>query len=148
MRVGQEIQAVPRAPDLIRLDVVAGILEDPDGRVLITERVDDGPFHGLWEFPGGKIRRGESPSGALVRELGEEIGVEPLDSTHFLSLRHDYADRSVAIDFFLVARWRNEPQGLEGQALNWVNIAALDAAILLPANKPVVDALQSRLANV
>lgn len=136
-----------RPPELIRLDVVAGILEDTDGRVLITERVDDGPFHGLWEFPGGKIRHGESPSGALCRELTEEIGVEPIESEHFISLQYDYPDRSVAIDFYLVARWRNEPRGLEGQALNWVDIADLDVAILLPANKPVVDALQSRLAD-
>ncbi len=131
----------------MRLEVVAGILEDAHGRVLITERVDDGPFHGLWEFPGGKIRHGETLSGALVRELTEEIGVEPLESTHFLALQHDYADRSVVIDFFLVERWRNEPQGLEGQALTWVAVADLDSDILLPANKPVVDALQSRLAN-
>lgn len=130
-----------------RLDVVAGILEDPDGRVLITERVDDGPFHGLWEFPGGKIRKGESPSGALLRELGEEIGVEPVESTHFLSLSHDYPDRSVSIDFYLVERWHNEPQGLEGQALSWVAVAELDTATLLPANKAVVDALRSRQAS-
>ena len=131
----------------MRLDVVAGILEDADGRVLITERVDDGPFHGLWEFPGGKIRDGESPTGALKRELVEEIGVEPLASTHFLSLQHDYTDRSVAIDFYLVERWQNEPQGLEGQALTWVGVDELDADILLPANRRVVEALQSRLAN-
>lgn len=136
-----------RPPELTRLDVVAGILEDTAGRVLITERVDDGPFHGLWEFPGGKIRRGESASGALGRELGEEIGVEPLESTHFISLQHDYPDRSVSIDFYLVARWRHEPQGLEGQALNWVAVADLDTTILLPANKPVVEALQLRLEN-
>ena len=136
-----------RPPELTRLDVVAGILEDTAGRVLITERVDDGPFHGLWEFPGGKIRQGESPSGALVRELGEEIGVEPLESTHFISLRHDYPDRSVSIDFYLVARWQHEPQGLEGQALNWVAVPDLDTTILLPANKPVVEALQLRLEN-
>ena len=130
-----------------RLDVVAGILEDASGRVLITERVDDGPFHGLWEFPGGKIRAGESSAGALVRELGEEIGVTPIKSTHFLWLRHDYPDRSVSIDFYLVARWQNEPQGLEGQALSWVDVADLDTATLLPANEPVVAALRSRLGN-
>lgn len=131
----------------MRLDVVAGILEDSAGRVLITERVDDGPFHGLWEFPGGKIRNGESPTGALVRELAEEIGVKPIDSTHFISLRHDYPDRSVSIDFYLVARWQNDPQGLEGQALSWVDVADLDTMALLPANKPVVAALRSRLGN-
>ena len=128
-----------------RLDVVAGILEDSAGRVLITERVDDGPYHGMWEFPGGKIRRGESKSGALFRELSEEIGVCPLESRHFLSQQFDYPDRSVSIDFYLVERWQHDPRGLEGQAMNWVDVAELDATILLPANKAVVDALRSRV---
>ncbi len=65
-----------RQIDLNRLEVVAGILRDASGRVLITERIDDGPFHGLWEFPGGKIGVEETREAALARELSEEIGVQ------------------------------------------------------------------------
>ena len=61
-----------------RLRVAAGVLRDPSGRVLITERVGGGPFQGMWEFPGGKIGDGESPEQALARELSEELGVEPV----------------------------------------------------------------------
>jgi 8-oxo-dGTP diphosphatase len=109
---------------------------------LITERVDDGPFHGLWEFPGGKIGAEETPEAALARELGEEIGVQPLVSEHFMSLQHDYPDRLVSIDFFLVTDWKNEPTGLEGQELKWVSADALDAENLLPADLPVVEGLK------
>jgi len=141
--LGQEIQAVPRQADVTRLIVVAGILRDESGRVLITERVDDGPFHGLWEFPGGKLGSDESKEAALVRELIEEIGVRPLVSEHFLSLQHDYPDRHVSIDFFLVTSWQNEPTGLEGQRLRWVKTEDLDGAQLLPADVPVVEVLKS-----
>ncbi len=146
LRVGQKIQAVPRQAGLIRLDVVAGILRDASGRVLITERVDDGPFHGLWEFPGGKIAPGEAPEAALLRELEEEVGVQPLASELFMRLEHDYPDQHVAIRFYLVTGWRNEPAGLEGQQLKWVAVTDLADADLLPADKPVIAALQEREA--
>ncbi len=131
-----------RQVKLKRLEVVAGILRDASGRVLITERIDDGPFHGLWEFPGGKIGVEETREAALARELSEEIGVQPLVSEHFMSLQHEYPDRHVSIDFFLVTDWQNEPSGLEGQELRWVKTENLDAEQLLPADLPVVTALQ------
>ena len=57
-------------------DVAAGILCDSKGRILIAERLGGGPFHGLWEFPGGKIVAGETAPQALSRELAEELGIE------------------------------------------------------------------------
>src|SRR5210317_1521802 len=117
-----------------RLRVAAGVLRDPSGRVLITERVGGGPFQGMWEFPGGKIGDGESPEQALARELSEELGVEPVAVQYFMHLEHDYPDRSVSIHFFLVDGWQNEPAGLEGQALRWVPPASLGDQNILPAD--------------
>ena len=136
-----------RQAELIRLQVVAGILCDADNRVLITERLGDGPFHGLWEFPGGKRAAGEAPEAALARELREEIGVVPHASELFMSLEHDYPDRHVAIDFFLIRAWENEPIGLEGQALRWVPANELADAHLLPADEPVVAELLAKAAG-
>ena len=141
MRVGQEIQAVSRQAELKRLNVVAGILRDDDGKVLITERLEQGPFQGMWEFPGGKIGDGEHAEVALIRELSEEIGVEARSLKHFMHLRHDYPDRRVAIQFFLVEQWVNQPAGLEGQRIRWVAPEALAEENLLPADKPVIQAL-------
>jgi 8-oxo-dGTP diphosphatase len=124
------------------LRVAAGILRDPRGRVLITERVGGGPFQGMWEFPGGKIVGGESPEQALARELAEELGIELSAVERFMHLEHDYPDRSVSIHFFLVDAWINEPAGLEGQALRWVPPASLGDHDILPADVPVIRALQ------
>ncbi len=123
-------------------NVAAGILCDSDGRVLIAERLGDGPFHGLWEFPGGKIGDGETAAEALSRELAEELGIEITTCASFMNLRHEYDDRIVTIEFFIVSDWQSEPVGREGQALRWVPRERLDAGELLPADVPVIEALR------
>ena len=128
-----------------RFHVAAGILRDAHDRVLVSERLADGPFSGLWEFPGGKIGAGETAGAALARELAEELGIEVTGQRPFMELRHDYPDRAVRIEFFLVEAWHGEPAGREGQRLRWVPIAGLDHAQLLPADAPVVEALRQHL---
>jgi len=123
-------------------NVAAGILCDSTGRVLIAERLGDGPFHGMWEFPGGKIGDDETAMDALSRELAEELGIEITACASFMNLRHEYDDRIVTIEFFIVSDWRSEPIGREGQALRWVPREQLDADELLPADVPVIEALQ------
>ena len=125
-------------------DVAAGILCDSQGRILIAERLGGGPFHGLWEFPGGKIVSGETAPEALSRELAEELGIEVTASSSFMNLRHEYEDRIVTIEFFIVSEWNSDPVGREGQELRWVPTELLDADELLPADVPVVKALQRR----
>jgi 8-oxo-dGTP diphosphatase len=125
-------------------DVAAGILCDSEGRILIAERLGGGPYHGLWEFPGGKIIPGESAPEALSRELAEELGIEATTVSSFMNLRHEYDDRVVTIEFFIVSNWNSDPVGREGQELRWVTAESLDAQELLPADMPVVEALRRR----
>ena len=124
--------------------VAAGILFDSTDRILIAERLGGGPFHGLWEFPGGKIAPGESSAEALSRELAEELGIEVTACESFMNLRHEYDDRVVTIEFFIVSQWNSDPVGREGQQLRWVPRESLDADELLPADVPVVTALRQK----
>ena len=123
-------------------NVAAGILCDAEGRVLIAERLGGGPFQGLWEFPGGKIGTHETAADALSRELAEELGIEITACASFMNLRHEYDDRIVEIEFFIVSDWNSDPVGREGQELRWVPRHQLDADELLPADVPVIQALQ------
>ena len=129
---------------MTHFNVAAGILCDASGRVLIAERLGDDPFHGMWEFPGGKIALDETPVEALSRELAEELGIEVTDCASFMNLRHEYDDYVVTIEFFIVSDWNSEPIGREGQALRWVPRDRLDADELLPADVPVVKALRQQ----
>jgi len=127
--------------------VAAGILRDSAGRILITERRCDGPFDGLWEFPGGKVDAGESPAEALHRELAEELGIKITASQPYMELHHEYPDRSVDLEFFLVTGWQGEPRGLESQVLRWVLPSELNPAEVLPADEPVLQKIAGAGCN-
>ncbi|HWW19909.1 MAG TPA: 8-oxo-dGTP diphosphatase MutT [Steroidobacteraceae bacterium] len=121
--------------------VVAGVLRDSHGRVLIAQRPEGKHMAGFWEFPGGKIAPGESGEQALARELTEELGVSLRRCHPLLQLRHDYADRVVELDVFVVDDYRGEPTSREAQALKWVRASELAGEPLLPADRPIIDAL-------
>jgi len=123
------------------LQVPAAVLFDAAGQVLITQRPAGKFMAGYWEFPGGKLDPDEGAEQALVRELREELGIELRRCHRLLELRHHYADRAVHLEVFVVDESHGEPSGLEGQALRWVSVAALAQANLLPADRPIVEAL-------
>jgi 8-oxo-dGTP diphosphatase len=123
--------------------VVAAVLRDARGRVLISQRPPGKHMAGYWEFPGGKIGPGESSEQALTRELAEELGVSLRRCHPLLQLRHDYADRVVELDVFVVDDYGGEPSGVEAQALKWVAAAELAGQALLPADRPIIEALNA-----
>jgi 8-oxo-dGTP diphosphatase len=125
-----------------RLRVVAAALFDADGRVLIAQRPAGKHMAGWWEFPGGKVGSGESDREALVRELREELGVETRPDCEVAGLSHEYPDRIVDLVLWRAELVSGEPRGFDGQALKWVACQALGSERLLPADAPLVDALQ------
>lgn len=100
---------------------------------------------GSWEFPGGKLEPGESPLTGLKRELAEELGIRVDSAEPLLELSHRYPDRYVRLDVWWVVAYSGEVESREGQALRWVAAAALGEVALLPADQPIVAAIQKRL---
>jgi 8-oxo-dGTP diphosphatase len=126
----------------VRIHVLVGLLADSSGRFLISRRQAAQHMAGAWEFPGGKKRDDETRLEALNRELAEELGITVERAEPLLELVHDYPDRQVKLDVWLVREYRGEPAGLEGQPLRWVEVAALGEVGLLEADRPIVDALR------
>jgi 8-oxo-dGTP diphosphatase len=122
--------------------VIAGALFDGEGRVLIAQRPAGKALAGRWEFPGGKVDRGESEHAALRRELREELGVEVIAARPFMRLAHAYPDRDVELSLWIVERFAGEPRSLDAQALKWVSPAALAAEDILEADQPFITGLQ------
>jgi len=121
--------------------VLAGVLTDPRGRILLARRLDGREFAGLWEFPGGKREPGEPPDAALARELNEELGIEAEIGAPVICVPHATPRRRLQLDVRRIRRWRGTPKGREGQALAWVQPEKLLRYDMPPADRPVVAAL-------
>lgn len=130
------------------LTVVAAALVDPVGRVLVQQRAPGRAMAGLWEFPGGKLERGETPEAALARELHEELGVDiaeaALHPATFASAA--LGDRHLLLLLYLVRAWSGHPRALDATALRWEHPADLRALPMPPADVPLVDALEALLS--
>jgi 8-oxo-dGTP diphosphatase len=123
-----------------QIHVVAGVIRDARGRILLARRTQGRDLAGLWEFPGGKVEPGESPEDALVRELREELGIEARVGEALLRVPQQYPDKRLVLDVRRVT-FRGVPKGLDGQALAWSPLPALGKYPMPPADRPVVAAL-------
>ena len=122
--------------------VVAGVIRDARGRILLARRTEGRDLAGLWEFPGGKVEAGESPEQALVRELREELGIEVEPGEPLIAVPQRYPHKRLRLDVRHVARWHGTVRGHEGQALAWVPPERLHTYPMPPADVPVVAALR------
>ncbi len=130
------------APTAGAMHVMAGVMLDTQGRVLLAQRPPGKHLAGLWEFPGGKLEAGEAPADGLVRELQEELGVDAVVGKPLIRVPWRYGERSLLLDARVVRSWRGEPASLDGQALQWCVPAAVDLNLLAPADRHILRALQ------
>ena len=122
--------------------VVAALVRDGAGRLLLQQALPGKPHGGLWEFPGGKVEDEENPRVALARELAEELGlsVNPaaMVPTGFADEPAGAASPAIVLILYNCPDWKGDPASREGQAWGWfapdeaaaLPMAALDRALL------------------
>ena len=127
--------------------VSAVALIDRDGRVLLAQRPAGKRMAGLWEFPGGKIETAETPEAALIRELGEELGIDTAESclAPLTFASHSYDDFHLLMLVYVCRKWTGTPRPLEGGELAWVRASRLRDYEMPPADIPLIPVLQDLL---
>lgn len=113
----------------VTIHVAAGIIRDEFGKIYLTQRLEGQDFAQSLEFPGGKVKKGETPEQALQRELEEEIGIHVLSAVVFERFSFEYPTKIIEFHFYLIEQWIGEPFGREGQEGMWIAQSDLDEGL-------------------
>jgi 8-oxo-dGTP diphosphatase len=141
------IETIAASPLLL---VAAAAIVDADHRILVQQRPPGKSLAGLWEFPGGKIEAGESPEAALVREIGEELGVtiEQRDLVPATFASAQLEVQQLVMLVYLCRRWTGDAQPLHASALRWCHIDELASLPMPPADAPLIPLLAAMLESI
>ncbi len=121
--------------------VAVACVINAERKVLVARRPKGVHLEGLWEFPGGKLEEGEPVFTALQRELIEEIGIQIQSARQLIKIIHDYPEKTVKLDTWLVSEWTGKAMGLEGQEIKWLDQKVLQEYQFPAADLPIITAL-------
>lgn len=122
------------------LQVAVGVIKNTCGQILISKRDDALHQGGLWEFPGGKIEKNETPLQALARELEEELEIKINSATPLITIKHHYPEIAVQLNVFLVEQFSGVARSCLGQENLWVEADELPHYSFPIANLPIITA--------
>jgi A/G-specific adenine glycosylase len=137
----QEIIPRPRTLRLEKIEAVVAVIEK-EGRILIQKRPAGGLLGGLWEFPGGKVEQGESLTGALRREVREELGAGIEGVRRLTTVRHAYTRFQVTLHAFTCKI--RDPHFKAGPRRRWVTLSSIRKYPLPSGSVQIVDFLAGR----
>lgn len=124
------------------IEVVAAIIKRGN-EILATQR-GYGEFEGGWEFPGGKVEPGESPEGAVVREIQEELDATIAVDRLIATVEYDYPTFHLIMHCYLSHVAAGELKLLEHSAAKWLTRETLESVDWLPADVAVIEAIKDQ----
>ncbi len=124
------------------VEVAAGLIVR-GGRILIAQRRTNAHLGGLWEFPGGKRKPGESFEACLAREVMEELGLTIAVHEQVATAEHRNAEHRVRLRFYRCTILAGEPHPLGCEACRWITPAEIATYPFPPADEPLVRQIAS-----
>lgn len=131
-------------PVHVAVGVITSSDEYQQTQYFLTKRLDNVHQGGKWEFPGGKVEKGETIAQALARELKEEVNIEILSCQPLIIIHHDYGDKKVCLEVFVVDNYVGEPTAQEGQQQSWFALKEFKNLDFPKANEAIIAQLIAR----
>ncbi len=129
-------------------DVAMGIILNSQGRILIAQRNQKKNFGGLWEFPGGKLESGESPSTALIRELKEELSIK----VEILKIydHYTYLGDNIDINFYPIqcSVVKGEISNNEHEQIEFVEVGQIGSYTFAPPDYIAVELIKKEYKDM
>jgi 8-oxo-dGTP diphosphatase len=136
-------KSVPQEPRPLR--VLAAVLEK-NGRWLIAKRKKGDRFAGLWEFPGGKLERGETPEECLARELTEELGIRVRVGRYLGSVRYSSPSLSIELMAYRVSHRAGSFCLQDHEEVRWVSPSEIGRFALTEPDRLLLQRLMAKEA--
>ncbi len=120
--------------------VIASVIVK-DGKVLIAQRGKDDSLYGKWEFPGGKMEKGETEKECLARELFEEFGIHATVNSYICSSFFEHKNQDMEMRAYFVYEYTGEIVLTEHLEMRWVSKNELVSYDMPDPDKPIVEKL-------
>ncbi|MBL0711261.1 MAG: 8-oxo-dGTP diphosphatase MutT [Colwellia sp.] len=132
----------------VAVGVIVTTNEQQQTQYFLTKRLETSHQGGKWEFPGGKVEKGETVAQALARELKEEIAIDILSCQPLINIKHEYNDngnkKKVLLEVFFVDQYLGKPSAQEGQGQGWFSLKELQTLDFPAANEAIIKKLLTR----
>jgi len=134
------LPAKAKRPPTPHYIIAAGVIRKR-GRVLIGRRRPEAMLGGLWEFPGGKVERGETLVQAVRREVAEEMGIEVEVGQEIAVVKHAYSHFSITLHAFACRHISGRARAIGCDAYKWVGVGELEDYAFPRANRKIIEAM-------
>ena len=112
-----------------------------EGRILVAQRNQGDFLGGYWEFPGGKIEKGETVQQCLEREVEEELGVRVRAAEFFCLKEHVYPEKTVLLHFYFCDWVSGEAEKRDCQDFRWIRPSEFKDLPFIPADTEIINEL-------
>lgn len=123
------------------LEVVAAVIKK-DNKYFCAKRKDSGELARKWEFPGGKVEKGETHKATIIREIKEELKTNIKVNCYITTVKHEYQSFKIILHAYLCEVINGDLVLTEHLNSKWLTTSEMAEFDFAEADKPIIAAIK------